>query len=105
MENGVDKTEKIRELNDTFRKNILNGDLGTPVLSAEVSDLGDRDKLVIVAKVYAFNDFNEGNDPYGEHDFGKVEFKGQSYFLKIDYYDKAMECHSPDKSRKDIYID
>lgn len=98
MENDLNKTAKIRELNDEFRRNMLDGNLGTLVLSAGVSTLNDRDRLVVVAKVYTFNDFNEGNDPYGEHDFGKVELKGESYFWKIDYYNKAMEYHSPDKS-------
>ena len=98
MENDTNKTAKVRELNDTFRKNMLNGDLGTLVLSLGVSALDDRDKLVLIGKVYIFDDFNEGNDPYGEHNFGKIDFKGISYYWKIDYYDKSMEYHSPDKS-------
>jgi Protein of unknown function (DUF3768) len=36
------------------------------------------------------------NDPYGEHDFGVVEFDGQKIFFKIDYFDKTLTYGSPD---------
>ena len=48
-----------------------------------------------MAKVQAFNDFNERNDPYGEHDFGAIEHDGQTVFWKIDYYDLDLSMHSP----------
>lgn len=35
----------------------------------------------------AFNAFDEGNDPYGEHDFGALEDGGQKFFWKIDLYE------------------
>ena len=34
------------------------------------------------------------NDPYGEHDFGSFDYKGQKIFWKIDYYDLNYEYMS-----------
>ncbi|HEY5138130.1 MAG TPA: DUF3768 domain-containing protein, partial [Methylococcales bacterium] len=42
-----------------------------------------------------FEDFNQGNDPHGEHDFGSFVESGVKYFWKIDYYDLARDYHSP----------
>jgi major membrane immunogen (membrane-anchored lipoprotein) len=53
-------------------------------------------------KVRCFDDFNEDNDPYGEHDFGAVTVKDEKYFWKIDYYDKEADFHSSDASREDL---
>jgi hypothetical protein len=38
-------------------------------------------------KVKNFDDFNEDNDPYGEHDFGSFNHKGEEIFWKIDDYE------------------
>ncbi|RWI35553.1 MAG: DUF3768 domain-containing protein [Mesorhizobium sp.] len=38
----------------------------------------------------------EGNDPYGEHDFGSVQVDGDTFFWKIDYYDLQLEELSED---------
>jgi len=41
-----------------------------------------------VSKVRTFTDFNEDNDPHGEHDFGIVEASGRRVFWKIDLYEE-----------------
>ena len=51
-----------------------------------------------MAAVQAFNDFDQDNDPYGEHDFGRIEIEGQVFFWKIDYYDQSMQSASEDPS-------
>ena len=43
-----------------------------------------------------FDDFGPENDPFGEHDFFSVEVEGHKVFVKIEYYDLAMEYGSPD---------
>jgi hypothetical protein len=40
-------------------------------------------------RVMAFDTFTADNDPYGEHDFGSLDYEGQRIFWKIDYYDRA----------------
>ena len=56
-------------------------------------------KMSILAKVKAFDNFSEANDPYGEHDFGAIEMMGAGkVFWKIDYYDDSdMEFGAEDK--------
>ena len=81
----------IRELNDKLRHNIFSPNkYGKVVLTNGVSDLSKEDLFELLCRVRDFNDFNEGNDPYQEHDFGRVDFKGVKYFFKIDYY---PHCH------------
>ena len=52
----------------------------------------------IVARVQACSNFNERNDPYGEHDFGSFEFCGETVFWKFDYYDLDYSMRSLDPS-------
>lgn len=42
--------------------------------------------------------FDEGNDPYGEHDFGAFEHSGTKFFWKIDYYSPSLDAGSEDPS-------
>lgn len=46
--------------------------------------------------VSSFNAFPEGDDPYGERDFGRFELAGETLFWKIDYYDRQLRDASPD---------
>ncbi len=50
----------------------------------------------------AFSDFDDDNDPHGEHDFGVVEMRGYKCFWKIDYYDADSEMLSPDPADPDV---
>jgi hypothetical protein len=87
-------TEKIRRLNDTFRRSLVFG--GRVLLTQGVAALADQDKNALLCKVQAFDSFTADNDPHGEHDFGAVEQDGVRYFWKIDYYDLANEFASAD---------
>ena len=51
----------------------------------------------IMTAVHSFENFEKGNDPYGEHDFGSVEVDGIKVFWKIDYYDKANPDYGSDE--------
>jgi hypothetical protein len=97
--------EKIRtrELNDNLRRNILTSpQFGEVLFTAGVAALRDDERFALVDEVRCFEDFNEGNDPYGEHDFGRIDFHGGRYFWKIDYYANDMQSHSPDKSNPQL---
>jgi hypothetical protein len=74
----------ITELNDRFRQHNLGH--GQVRIAPMVEMMLIKHREALLAIVRSFNDFNEGNDPYGEHDFGAVEFQGKEYFWKIDYY-------------------
>ena len=92
----------IADKNDAFRKAVMKGiqrEDGKAVRTQAVAALGSLTNLFIHAKIAAFDDFNEGNDPYGEHDFGSVTLDGKTkIFWKIDYYaDTSMEYGAEDK--------
>jgi hypothetical protein len=91
----MDKTVRIRELNDAFRKSFVGGKV---FVTEGVNGLSDEDKLALLTKVRTFDDFHRDNDPCHEHDFVNVEHDGTRYFGKIDYYAKNMEGGSEDPS-------
>ena len=86
---------KIRELNDSFRQTLIGGKV---LITRGVSAMSEIDREILLNKVKAFNSFSEKNDPYKEHDFGCINFKGEQFFWKIDYYDVDYCCLSPDAS-------
>lgn len=87
------KTAKIRELNDNLRIRFIGGLL---VFSAGVSAESPELRAKIVQTMQKFRDFCPENDPYGEHDFGKISVEDGEYFWKIDYYDLDYRFLSPD---------
>ena len=93
----VIKLERIVNLNDQLR---TEGKGGQIMCTAGVISL--RNYKEIINEVRNFNNFNEDNDPYKEHDFGKVVVNGTDYFWKIDYYDLKHSGHSPDKSDANV---
>lgn len=89
----ISRTDRIRELNDAFRKTLQGGQcLFTP----GVSDLGIPFSMTAFAAVSSFSEFTTDNDPYGEHDFGAFQIGEERLFWKIDYYDLSLEFGSND---------
>ena len=88
---------KIAALNDAVRTTLTGCRV---VITQGIAALDDLD--AIYAKVRAFNNFNERNDPYGEHDFGSFQHDGQTMFWKFDYYDADLLMHSPDPSESSV---
>jgi Protein of unknown function (DUF3768) len=78
------KASEIAKRNDEFRcsRNGLMVTRGVQALD---------DLQALLRAVRRFDTFTEDNDPYGEHDFGSLEWRGETVFWKIDYYDQAME--------------
>ncbi|MDA7865156.1 DUF3768 domain-containing protein [Akkermansiaceae bacterium] len=88
---------RIRQLNDEFRRS-LRPDLGQCVMTHGVAELQDLERVAVIQKARLFDEFNEENDPYGEHDFGSFLVGDLKLFFKIDYYDKTLEWGSEDPS-------
>lgn len=89
------KTERIRHLNDRFRRSGIGGDnFITPGIQA----LGEEAMQLVAAMVAQFDLFDHDNDPHGEHDFGAFDHDGQRIFWKIDYYGPDMMSGSEDPS-------
>jgi hypothetical protein len=96
------KIMRVRELNDALRWNIFMPTGGEVILTAGVVALKNDDHFALLSEIQCFEDFNEGNDPYGEHDFGRIDFRGERYFFKIDYFDPSGKFHSADKSNPQL---
>ena len=90
----IDSTSRIAELNDLCRKAM--GVAGRVFQTQGIGALPPDVQSAIREKVELFDRFTEDNDPYGEHDFGAFDFKGERIFWKIDCYDKACEFGSED---------
>ncbi len=84
---------RIRDLNDAFRSTGVGGRF---MITAGVQALGPIRVATLTRQVMTFNAFSADNDPYHEHDFGSLKEGGQTFFWKIDYYDKTLEYGSPD---------
>lgn len=82
---------KIAQDNDLFRSTMIPSPRHRVVFTEGVGMASEQDREEIITKVRGFNDWNKGNDPYGEHDFGCVEVRGIKYFFKIDYYEDNWE--------------
>jgi len=77
-----------KQTNDALRASIP--EIHPPnrlLLTRGIAGLGVEDVHKILMKVKNFDEFNEDNDPYGEHDFGSFDYNGEKIFWKIDDYD------------------
>ena len=97
-------SEKVAKLNDALRQS-----LGSPFVAVNprnqvvttqgIWDCFDNEQIgSIFQDIKSFDNFTEGDDPYGERDFGSLKRKGRTIFWKIDYYDNDMKYHSPDNT-------
>jgi hypothetical protein len=89
----------IAERNDIFRTSFGRDPSvpGRVIMTHGVSVLGDGFVRHAVGKTLVFATFNEDNDPYGHHDFGRFEIEGTAVYWKIDLYENAeMEYGADD---------
>ncbi len=86
-------TQRIRELNDAFRR-TFNG--GRVMLTAGFNALPELTKQQAFERIKTFDSFDRGDDPYGEHDFLCIEVDAHKVFAQIDYYDSDMRYGSED---------
>jgi len=75
----------ISMVNDKFRKSGFG-----VTLTCGVQSVQDLPGLLDTIREY--DDFTEDNDPYGEHDFGKLNWHGDKVFWKIDYYNETFDA-------------
>lgn len=92
MSAPLSKAERIAALNDAFRRQVATfgraADIpGRCVTTRGIFDLGPEMMQDILWRVVAHHSFPEGDDPYGEHDFGAFDHpEAGKVFWKIDYY-------------------
>jgi hypothetical protein len=86
-------TGAIRQLNDRLRQSGAGGRI---MITAGIAALPEATSALIHAAVISFDDFNADNDPHGEHDCASINIAGNDVIWKIDYFDLALNLHSPD---------
>jgi hypothetical protein len=85
------RARRIAGMNDEFRRQagLALSDMrrvpGRCFMTAGVAALGRQAQAEILDRVRQFSDFEPGNDPYREHDFGAISTPdGEHIFWKID---------------------
>lgn len=90
----IDETaNRIAALNDSLRTTFTGGHI---MLTPAIAALSDKTLAKVLEAVQTFTDFEAGNDPYAEHDFGSLEIEALKIFWKIEYYDLTMEAGAED---------
>lgn len=87
------RTARIQLLNDLFR---IAGLGGRQMFTSGIRAMGLAAMIDLRLRIAEFDAFTPDNDPFGEHDFGSLEFLGYTVFWKIDYYDETLTWASPD---------
>lgn len=90
---------RIAELNDNLRQTGRGGHI---VVTCGVMALAGFDTAELMAALSKFDDFDDANDPYGEHDFGGVDLWDAELLWKIDYYAHDTAYGSPDPADESV---
>lgn len=88
------ETARLNDLARTDPQRVNAAWFTTHGVAALVGDDPDQRRELLEA-VASFDDFSEGNDTYGERDFGAFSLWGGRLFWKIDYFHPEREEHSP----------
>lgn len=89
----------IKTLNDNLRKHLIGGKI---VLTQGIEAKNYEEIAEIMLKIRDFDNFTPDNDPYDEHDFGSLDYKGETIFWKIDYYEKSYQYLSEDPANPNL---
>ncbi len=95
----------IATLNDAVRQSLVNLEVKNSLavincryeimMTANLQNTID-DTVGLLRAVAEFDQFNEQNDPYGEHDCFRFKFEDEWIIAKFDYYAPDMEHGSED---------
>lgn len=92
METQIEcQTCTIRSINDELR---TTGKGGQIFITTGIRFRGEAFIMAVNKALKTFNDFTPENDPYGDHDFGRMEVEGVPILWKIDYYDTELKYGS-----------
>jgi len=89
----------ISAQNDEFRQDLIGKRF---FMTAGILEASGNDLPQLIALIEGFDAFDESNDPYGEHDFGSLAWRGEPIYWKIDYYDLDLKYASPDPANPDV---
>ena len=93
------ETARLNDLARTAPKTVNATWLATGGVAALIAEAvnGEDRGVELATRLARFTDFDEGDDPYGERDFGAFELWDERLFWKIDYYHPERDEHSPVK--------
>ena len=95
-----DRTLRIRELNDQFRRDLPHGSV---IITRGVSHQFSNDQLREITQVIqAFDAVGSESDPLDEHDAGAIEFEGVTLRWLIDACGEYMAFQSPDPTDESV---
>ena len=86
----------IAEKNDEMRRTFRNCKV---ITTRGVYNLELPQYAAVIEAVRSFDDFNDDNNPHGEHDFGSVVVDNVTYFWKFDYYNDDYMTFKEDGNR------
>ena len=89
--NRTARREAIRALNDGLRTTLQGGRV---MMTVGIRAQGEEFVGKALTALRDFKDFDEDNDPHGEHDFGSLVVDGRKCFFKLDYYNADMTAGS-----------
>jgi hypothetical protein len=85
--------ELIQAINDRCSKTFVGCVI---VITQGVEALEVSRRALLLKAVREFDAFDEGNDPWKEHDLGSIDMFGETWLFKFDYYDQSMKHGSND---------
>lgn len=100
MSNLIDQAAKVRALNDAFR--MRSEGHGSTLLTVGVQALGGAAIAQILNAIRCYDSFSVEEDPYNEHDFGVLNWRGTRIFWKTDYYDRTAKYGSEDPADPEL---
>ena len=86
------KIERIRTLNDIARQNP--GAACRANMTIGFTALEGHDRQAAVRQIIAFDQFDEGNDPHGEQDFGTCDVAGRITLRAADSFKPLLFIRS-----------
>lgn len=105
---AAERAKLIADHSDRFR-NTWGADFTIPgqiVMTQAVAALRPAWMVKAMAAIQRFDDFNEDNDPYGDHSFGAVEItvgdETKTIWFKIDLYDWNLEYGAEDPTNLEL---
>ncbi|QDZ06392.1 DUF3768 domain-containing protein [Sphingomonas panacisoli] len=92
---------RVAKLNDDFRQGRTRGRFFVTPGIIKLSK-GAPDELLSLVRNY--NTFTRDENPYGENDFGSLDWRGSKVFWKIDYYNLDLTGGSPDPTDDSVTV-
>lgn len=62
------------------------------IITPGIAELGNTAIDQLIVKLMQFDAWDQGNDPYGDRDFGTLTWEGQKVFFKFDPHESDPQA-------------